>query len=137
VTAGKRAAVKIRWERGGVIGPWMTPAEAADLVEDLEQQVLDCGDGCGFVPFTGFDGRDVLIGGREVITIECLPEAPARLMPPVIPDRPTRTVTMAGGHVDAAATLTMNPPAAARQDTPGTHFLRQQAARQHANGSRQ
>lgn len=132
MTAGKRATVKVRWERGGVIGPWMTPREAADLVADLEEQVVGCGDGYGFVSFRGFDGRDVLIRGREVITIECLPEVPARLMQPEIPDRPQ---TLASGGsvptvtVDYSSTSTGQP-------TPATQFLRHQAARQHANGAR-
>lgn len=132
MTAAKRATVKVRWERGDVIGPWMSPDEAADLVADIEQRVIDCGDGYGFVPFTGFDGRDVLIRGREVITIECLPETPARLMPPTFQDRPAHTLA-SGGSVQS---LTIDPSAGSGEPTPATQFLRQQTARHQANGAR-
>lgn len=133
MTAGKRATVKVRWERGGLIGPWMTPAEAEDLVEQLERAVVACGDGPGFVSFRGFDGRAARIRGREVITIECLPEVSARLTPPVIADRPAQTLAP-GGPVPSVEVAAYSNGVG--QQTPGTRFLREQVARQHANGAR-
>lgn len=130
MNAGRRSSVKVRWERGAVIGPLMLTEEARQLTETLLAAVLDCGDGKGFVTVMGFDGRTVHVRGREVITVECLPELPARIPPAAaLDDQPARTYA-GGGTVSAVG----YPSRGIGEPAPGTRFLQQQAARA-ANGS--
>lgn len=110
MTPTRRSSVKVRWERGAVIGPLMPTDDARELTATLLREVLDCGDGARFVTVMGFDGRQVHVRGREVITVECVPEAPARVMPSVV----------TGADVDSSAPQPLRPS--------GTAWLQQMAS---------
>jgi hypothetical protein len=110
----RRFVVRLRWERGAYTSPAMPQHEAEQQAEDLHQDVLDCGDGIGFVTFTGWDGRTIRVRGREVIGIECSPHREG-----------------ADGHSPTGADKTFFPDraaAASGEDVGGgTAFLRQVA----------
>lgn len=120
-----RAAVKVRWQRGGVIGPWQPADQAGQAATELLDRVQACGDGTGFVTFVGFDGRVAHIRGRDVVTIEVVPDLPARIPPAATTgaERPATSGTVAA--------ITVNYPThgVGAPVSDATQFLRQQAAR--------
>lgn len=126
------AVVRLRWLRGMVTTKVMPLREANLMTEDLLHDVIACGDGTAFVTLTGWDGRTAHVRGREVITVECLPDIADRAREPHVgEDQPARA---AGGSVVAGSgalvpgTLQFGVPA------PGTAWLQQQAA--HTNEAR-
>ncbi|TFV90432.1 hypothetical protein [Blastococcus sp. CT_GayMR16] len=124
MSGARRSAVKVRWMRGAVTGPWTVHETALKLLEDLEREVIGCADGYGFVTVEGFDGREVLVRGREVVTIECVRETPASVPPSSVVTRSGDGGTVLGPRHPGG----YDPASAPQQVAAGTEFLRQQAA---------
>lgn len=83
MSAPTRAVVRVKVARNAFTSPLLPVDEALDVAETLRKDVVDCGDGWWFVPFTGFDGRQVQIRAREVVAIEWVPDVPDRIGPPL------------------------------------------------------
>lgn len=73
MTGPKRFLIRLRWERGAYTSTVMPQPEAEARAAELAAEIVACGDGTGFVEFTGYDGRTVRVRGREVVGIECVP----------------------------------------------------------------
>jgi hypothetical protein len=118
VTAATHGVVRVRWPRGACTSPLMPLAKAEQEAERIREAVEACGDGWGFVHFAGHDGRSVRIRGRDVITVEWVPDLPDRIRPPAAGSAAAVT-----GAVVGTLTVHGGPPAT------GTSWLQQQAAR--------
>lgn len=115
----KRYLIRVRWERGAYASSTMPQAEAESKAAELENAVIGCGDGPGFVRMVGHDGRTLRIRAREIIGIECNPHVEDSSEPSRPHDRPA-----AGGMGPHVVDGTLEYRGAA----PGTAFLQRQAA---------
>jgi hypothetical protein len=117
------AVVRLRWLRGMVTTRVMPIREARLMAEDLLHDVIECGDGNAFVTITGYDARTAHIRGRDVITVECVPDVVDSLRPPHVgDDQPPRAAAGTAAGTAAGGTLEY------RGAAPGTAWLQRQAS---------
>lgn len=115
--------VRVRMRTNQWTSPGMTREDAAAIAEKTTADVAEAGGSFAFVEFESRDGRSTQLRAREVISVEVRRE---EYRPPTRP-APAAARTATGGsvvHVELGGAAIGTAGAA----TPGTAFLRQQAA---------